>query len=84
MGHILEYTMVGPLKHVHVQDATSFVLMHKTWQGFGNIRDVIACYIPWTNVGKYIERMKNNKNVPPIHTVAIWSTRSWLEKAKHW
>jgi len=64
VGHKLEYTMVCPLKHVHVQDATSFVLMLKTLQGFGNVMDVMASYIPWVNVGEDIERMKNNKVVP--------------------
>jgi hypothetical protein len=29
MGHELEYIMVHPLKHVHVQNATSLVLMFK-------------------------------------------------------
>jgi len=68
-GHELEYTMVYPLKRVHVQDATSFVLMPKTQQGFGNVMDVMASYIPWANVGEYIERMKTNKNV---HYQFVW------------
>jgi hypothetical protein len=52
------------LKCAHVQDATSLVLMLKTLQDFGNVVDVMASYIPWVNVGKYIERMNNNKDVP--------------------
>jgi len=59
MGHELEYTMVCPLKCV--QDATSLVLMPKTWQGFGNIVDAMVGYIPLANVGKYIERLKITK-----------------------
>jgi hypothetical protein len=31
---------------------------------FGNVVDVMASYIPWANVGEYIERMNNNKDVP--------------------
>ncbi len=38
--------------------------MLKTLQDFGNVVDVMASYIPWVNVGKYIERMNNNKDVP--------------------
>jgi hypothetical protein len=38
--------MVCPLKHVHVQDASSFVLMQKTRQGLGNVGDVMAGYTP--------------------------------------
>jgi hypothetical protein len=64
VGQKLEYTMVRPLKHVHAQNATSFVLMPKTLQGFGNVVDVMARYIPWANVREYIERMKKNKDVP--------------------
>jgi hypothetical protein len=56
--------MVCPLKHVHAQNATSLVLMPKTRQGFGNVVDVMTRYIPWANVGEYIQRMKNNKDVP--------------------
>jgi hypothetical protein len=56
--------MVHPLKRVHVQDATSLVLMLKTLQDIGNVVDVMASYIPWVNVGEYIERMKNNKDGP--------------------
>jgi hypothetical protein len=61
MGHELEYTMVCPLKCAHVQDATSLVLMPKTWQGFGNVMDAMFGYIPLANVGKYIERLKITK-----------------------
>jgi hypothetical protein len=64
MGHELEYSMVHPLKHVHVQNATSLVLMLKIWQCFMNLMDVMASYIPWANMRKYIERMKTNKYIP--------------------
>jgi len=36
--------MVCPLKHVHVQDASSFVLMQKTRQGLGNVGDVTVLF----------------------------------------
>jgi hypothetical protein len=55
--------MVHP-KDVHVQDVTTLVLMPKIRQGLGNVMDVMACYIPWANVGEYIERIKNNKEAP--------------------
>jgi len=42
--------MVHP-KGEHVQDATTFVLMPRTCQGFGNVMDVMASWIPWVNVG---------------------------------
>jgi hypothetical protein len=64
VGQKLEYTMVRPLKHVHAQNATLLFFMPKTLQGFGNVVDVMASYIPWANVGKYIERMKNSIDVP--------------------
>jgi hypothetical protein len=53
-----------PLKHVHVQNATSPVLMFKIWQCFRNVVDVMASYIPWANMREYIERMKINKDTP--------------------
>jgi hypothetical protein len=46
---------------VHVQDVTTLVLMPKIRQGFGNVLDVMACYISWANVGKYIERIKTTR-----------------------
>jgi hypothetical protein len=55
--------MVRP-KGVHVQDVTTLVLMPKIHQGFGNVMDVMTCYVPWANVGEYIERIKNNKEAP--------------------
>jgi hypothetical protein len=51
--------MVHPLKHVHVQNATSLVLMPKIQQCFKNVVDVMVGYIPWANMGEYIERMRN-------------------------
>jgi hypothetical protein len=61
MGHKLEYTTVCPLKCAHVQDATSLVLMPRTWRGFGNVVDAMVGYIPLANVRKYIERLKITK-----------------------
>ncbi len=56
--------MVRPLKHVHVENATSLLLMPIILQGFGNVVDVMASYIPWANMREYIERMKINKDTP--------------------
>jgi len=63
MVHVSKYTMVHP-KGFHVQDVTTLVFMPKICQGFGNVMDVVAYYIPWANVGEYIERIKNNKEAP--------------------
>ncbi len=47
-----------------MQDVATFVLIPKTHQGFGNVMDAMASYIPWANVGEYIKRIKNNKDAP--------------------
>ncbi len=56
--------MIHPLKHVHVQNATFLFLMLEIQQWFKNEVDVMVRYIPWANIGEYIERMKNNKDTP--------------------